>query len=189
MSKVKQNTGGNPYLNGLQFKGELPIALSNIKKHFGRFEKAGRKNIYLVNNNGSPFYVWITSAPSNLKFDSAIKGIIKEYGSYPVYVYFTRDIKTYPAMGGTYWNKIKSVYSNAPRSFKGAIMGLDEMNKEFAKQMANGIKIPLEFNRFMDLTNGVGVSIDMLLKELGGVTTKRLKVLMPALEAMIRAAK
>lgn len=114
MSKVKTiNKGGNPYENAAQFRTELPQALKLMRKHFNNtFEKVSRKNIFLVDNgNDTPFYVWIVSAPSNLKFESVIRGIMKEHGSYPLYVFFTRDVKEYPnTAGNTYWSKIKSVF-------------------------------------------------------------------------------
>jgi hypothetical protein len=177
--KVKTiNKGGNPYENAAQFRSELPKAIKMLQKHFNWIEKVGRKNIFLIDNIETPFYVWIVSAPSNLKFDSAIRGIIKEYGNYPLYVLFTRDVKTYPTMGETYWNKIKKVYSNAPRAFKGAIMGLNEMNKEFAEMMIENQKIKLDFNRYMDVTKGAGVTWAQLLKEVGGLSTKKIKVLL-----------
>lgn len=179
--KVKQtiNKGGNPYENAAQFRMELPKAINLLTKQFNWIEKVGRKNIFLIDAIDNPFYVWIVSAPSNLKFDSAIRGIIKEYGSYPVYVLFTRDVTTYPTTAGnTYWSKIKSVYANAPRQFKGAIMGMKEFNTDMAKMMIENQKIKLDFNRYMDITKGAGVTWAQLLKEVGGLSTKKIKVLL-----------
>lgn len=179
--KVKQtiNKGGNPYENAAQFRMELPKAIKLLQKHFNWIEKVGRKNIFLIDDIDNPFYVWIVSAPSNLKFDSAIRGIIKEYGSYPVYVLFTRDVTTYPTTAGnTYWSKIKSVYAAAPRQFKGAVMGLKEFNNDMAEMMIENQKIKLDFNRYMDVTKGAGVTWAQLLKEVGGLSTKKIKVLL-----------
>lgn len=172
------NKGGNPYENGAQFRSELPKAIKLIKKHFDSIEKVGRKNIFLCNDE-NPFYVWIVSAPSNLKFDSAIRGIIKQYGNYPVYVLFTRDVTTYPTTAGnTYWSKIKSVYANAPSKFKGAVMGLKEFNEDMVEMMIENQKIKLDFNRYMDVTKGTGVTWEQLLREIGGLSTKKIKVLL-----------
>lgn len=178
--KVKTiNKGGNPYENAAQFRSELPKAINLLTKQFTWIEKVGRKNIFLIDSIDNPFYVWIVSAPSNLKFDSAIRGIIKEYGNYPVYVLFTRDVATYPTTAGnTYWSKIKSVYANAPRQFKGAIMGMKEFNSHMAKMMIENQKIKLDFNRYMDVTKGAGVTWAQLLKEVGGLSTKKIKVLL-----------
>jgi hypothetical protein len=183
--KVKViNTGGNPYENGAQFRIELPQALKLMKKHFNTFEKVGRKNIFLVDDE-TPFYVWIVSAPSNLKFDSAIRGIIKEYGNYPVYAWFTRDVTTYPTTAGnTYWNKIKSVYANAPRQFKGAIMGLKEFTEDMAEAMIENQKIKLNFNRYMDVSAGRGVTWEQLLREIGGLSPKKIKALLDIAKAL-----
>lgn len=177
--KVKTiNTGGNPYENGAQFRIELPQAIKLMKKHFNSFKKVGRKNIFLVNGD-SPFYIWIVSAPSNLKFDSAIRGLIKEYGSYPIYTFFTRDVATYPTTAGnTYWSKIKSVYGKAPRQFKGAVMGLKEFNQQLADMMLENQKIKLNFNRYLDVTKGMGITWEQLLKEIGGLSPKKIKVLL-----------
>jgi hypothetical protein len=177
--KVKTiNKGGNPYQNGAQFRSELPQALKFLQKNFNWIEKVGRKNIFLIDNIDNPFYVWIVSAPSNLKFDSAIRGVIKEYGSYPVYVLFTRDVTTYPTTAGnTYWNKIKSVYANAPSKFKGAIMGLKEFNEDMVEMMIENQKIKLDFNRYMDVTKGAGVTWEQLLKEVAGLSSKKIKIL------------
>lgn len=176
-------TKANPYLDGLKAKAEAEQAVTILQRRLGRMEKVGRKQIYLVKNkSGVPFYVWIVSAPSNLKFDSAIKGIIKEHGKYPLYVLFTRDVATYPdSMGNTYWDKIKAVYKKANRSFKGAIMGLNEFNKDMAEQMINTNKIALDFRRYIDLTNG-NVTIQQVLKELAGLSPAKLKAVLPVLQ-------
>ncbi len=178
--KVKTiNKGGNPHENGAQFRIEFPQALKLMKKHFNNFEKAGRKNIFFVDNNDNSFYVWITSAPSNLKFDSAMRGIIREYGNYPIYTFFTRDARTWPKTAGTtYWGKIKSVYKNAPRQFRGAIMGLKEFNETMADMMLDNQKIKLNFNRYLDVTNGNGVTWEQLLKEIAGLSPQKIKVLL-----------
>jgi hypothetical protein len=178
--KVKTiNKGGNPYENAAQFRSELPKAIKMLQKHFNWIEKVGRKNIFLIDNVDNPFYVWIVSAPSNLKFDSAIRGIIKQYGNYPVYVLFTRDVTTYPTTAGnTYWSKIKSVYANAPSKFKGAVMGLKEFNEDMAEMMIENQKIKLDFNRYMDVTKGAGVTWEQLLREIGGLSNKKIKVLL-----------
>ena len=143
-------------------------------------DKVGRKQIYMVGGT-NPFYVWIVSAPSNLKFDSAIRGIMKEHGQYPLYVLFTRDVNTYPTMGQTYWDKIKAVYRKANSNFKGAIMGLGEFNKTLASQMRENSKIKLDYRRYVDITNGK-VTIEQVLKELAGLTPKKLKAIMPVLK-------
>lgn len=177
-----KNTKANPYLDGLKAKAEAEAAVTILKRHLGSMQKVGRKQIYLVKNkSGEPFYVWIVSAPSNLKFDSAIKGIIKENGKYPLYVLFTRDVKTYPAMGATYWDKIKAVYKKANRNFKGAIMGLNEFNKDMAEQMMATNKIALDFRRYIDLTDGK-VTIQQVLKELAGLSPAKLKAILPVLQ-------
>jgi len=175
MNKVR-----NPYLDGLKAKAEAEAAYTLLTKQFGRMEKVGRKQMYLV-NGANPFYVWIVSAPSNLKFDAAIKGIIKDHGQYPLYVLFTRDVNTYPTMGQTYWDKIKAVYKKANRNFKGAIMGLDEFNKTLALQMKANAKIKLDYRRYVDITNG-NVTIEQVLKELAGLTPTKLKAIMPVLK-------
>lgn len=178
--KVKTiNKGGNPYENAAQFRIELPQALKLMRKHFDEFEKVGQRNIFLVDNDGTPFYVWILSAPSNLKFDSALQGMLRKHGRYPVYVFFTRDVKTYPTTAGnTYWGKIKSVYNNAPSQFRGAIMGLKEFNEDMAEMMIEKKKIKLNFNRYLDASQGVGVTWAQLLKEIGGLAPKKIKILL-----------
>jgi hypothetical protein len=185
-TKETINKGGNPYLNGEPFRRELPIALKRMKKYLGSFEKAGRKNIYLIDNEGNPFYVWIVRAPSNLKFDSAISGIIKEHGNYPIYVYFTRDVKTYPRTAGkTYWDAIKKVYNKAGSKFKGAIMGIDQLNSELSELMLEQSKIKLDYRRYVDASKGVGLSLEQVLKEIGGLTPKKIK----AVAAVIQLIK
>lgn len=175
MNKVR-----NPYLDGLKAKAELEQATTMLKKQFRSMEKVGRKQVYLI-NGVNPFYVWVTSAPSNLKFDSVIKGIIKDHGQYPMYVLFTRDVNTYPTMGQTYWDKIKAVYKKANRNFKGAIMGLNEFDNQLAKMMKDNAKIKLDYNRYIDITNG-NVTIEQVLKELAGLTPRKLKAIMPVLK-------
>jgi len=171
----------NPHLNGLKAKAEAAQAHNLLKKYFGRIQKVGRKQVYLI-KGASPFYIWVVSAPSNLKFELAIKGLIKEYGQYPLYVLFTRDVNTYPTTAGqTYWDKIKTVYKKANRSFKGAIMGLNEFDKQMAELMKENAKIKLDYNRYIDITNG-NVTIEQVLKELAGLTPKKLKAIMPVLK-------
>ena len=188
--KETTNKGGNPYLYGEPFRRELPIALKRMKKHLGPYEKAGRKNVYLIDNEGNPFYVWIVRAPSNLKFVSAMHGIIKEYGNYPIYVYFTRDVTTYPTTAGkTYWDAIKKVYNKvynkAGSKFKGAIMGIDQLNAELSELMLEQSKIKLDYRRYVDASNGVGLSLEQVLKEIGGLTPKKIK----AIAAVIQLIK
>jgi hypothetical protein len=179
-----KKTKANPYLDGLKAKAEAEQAVSILQRQLGKMVKVGRKQIYLVTNKkGEPFYVWIVSAPSNLKFDSAIKGIIKEHGKYPLYVLFTRDVKTYPAMGASYWDKIKAVYKKANRNFKGAIMGLNEFNTDIAQQMIATNKIQLDFRRYIDLTDG-NVTIQQVLKELAGLSPAKLKAVLPVLQML-----
>jgi hypothetical protein len=179
-----KKTKANPYLDGLKAKAEAEQAVSILQRQLGKMVKVGRKQIYLVSNKkGEPFYVWIVSAPSNLKFDSAIKGIIKEHGKYPLYVLFTRDVKTYPAMGVSYWDKIKAVYKKANRNFKGAIMGLNEFNTDIAQQMIATNKIQLDFKRYIDLTDG-NVTIQQVLKELAGLSPAKLKAVLPVLQML-----
>lgn len=174
-----QNSGGNPYLNSLQFKSEVPSALKLLNKYFTTIKQVGRKYIYLVNENTStPFYIWLTSAPSNTKFDSVIDSIMRKNGKYPIYVFFTRDVKTYPTTAGkTYWNQLKSVYKKSPRKFKGAIMGVGEFTIDMANKMITGTKIDLNFNRYMQIVDGVGVTMEDLLKEIGELTSKKAELI------------
>jgi hypothetical protein len=185
--KVIQQTSANPYLDGLKAKAEAEKALKKLKREFGSMEQVGRKQIYLVDNvHGFPFYVWIVSAPSNLKFDSAIKGIMKQHGQYPLYVLFTRDVKSYPkTASATYWDKIKSVYKKGGSKFKGAIMGLDEFNSDIAEEMMEHNKIRLDYRRYVDITKGKGITIEQLLKEIGGLSSQKVK----AISSMIRLIK
>jgi hypothetical protein len=174
----------NPHEDAKQSKIELEEALLVMKKHFGSFKKVGRRQMYFVTpRKGAPCYILITSAPSNLKFDAVIKGIMKEYGSHPLYILFTRDVNTYPKSGTTYWHKVKLLYKKAGRSFKGAIMGLDELNKNVALQVMNGEKIQLTFNRYMDVTNN-NVTAEQVLTEIAGLTPKKLKTVMSVLRAI-----
>jgi hypothetical protein len=73
------------------------------------------------------------------------------------------------------------VYKKANRSFKGAIMGLNEFDKHMAELIKENAKIKLDYNRYIDITNG-NVTIEQVLKELAGLTPKKLKAIMPVLK-------
>lgn len=175
------NSVRNPYLDAQAAKSEAIKAVKRLTKLFGELTKVSRKQIYLVNCD-NPFYIWILSAPSNVQFSTIMKSVSKEYGKYPMYVLFTRDVNTYPnASGKTYWDKVKSLYKKSIRNFYGAIMGLNELNTDVALSMEFNTKLKLDFNRYIQLTNG-NVTMEQVLKELAGLTQKKLKAIIPIIE-------
>jgi hypothetical protein len=155
----------NPYLDAQQAKGEAIKALKMLKSNNESVEQVSRKQIYLVKNKRkAPYYILITSAPSNLKLSAAIKGTVKEYGKYPLYVFFTRDVNTYPKCADTYWAAVKRLYKQ--RGFAGAIMGLDSYTSEVAKAMNAGIKVKMDYKQFVSMVD-TKPNILSILKEIG----------------------
>lgn len=162
---MKTTNERNPYLDGMQAKNELTKAIALLMRYNDSVERVSRKQIYLIKNKRkAPHYVMITSAPSNLKLGAAVKGVMKEYGKYPLYIFFTRDVNTYPKSGNTYWAKVKTLYKT--RGFAGAIMGLKSYTKEVAQTMNAGIKLSMDYKEFITITN-TKPDLISVLKEIG----------------------
>jgi len=162
---MKTTNERNPYLDGLQAKNELTKAIALLMRYNDNVERVSRKQIFLIKNKRkAPYYLMISSAPSSLKLSSAVKGIMKEYGKYPLYLFFTRDVNTYPKSGNAYWAQVKRLYKT--RGFAGAIMGLKSYTKEAVQTMNAGIKFSMDYKEFITITNAKPDLISVL-KEIG----------------------
>jgi hypothetical protein len=140
----------NIYLDSLPAKAESEKAVKLIRKFNDEVQQVSRKQIYLVKSrHTNPYYIMISSAPSNLKLSLAIKGIMKEYGKYPLYIFFTRDVNTYPKSCTAYWQQVKRLYKQ--RGFCGAIMGLNSYTAEISKLMNLGQKIRMDYREFVTM--------------------------------------
>jgi hypothetical protein len=169
---MKNSNVRNPYLDSLEARGNLDIALTELRRTFDSVEQVGRKQLYLVEDShlGSKFYIYIVSAPSNIRLDKDIMMTMRKNGSYPFYVLFSRDPKTYPdGSFKSYWGKVKKIYKLKGK-FKGCIMGIDELNNsEIIDSLFECSTIPLDIERVKNA--GVNVDIDLILRELGiGIT-------------------
>jgi hypothetical protein len=169
MTKVKTNpntisyVGRNPHLDSLKAKAEAEKAVNVLHDSFDSVEKVGRRQLYKVNDS---FYVLIVSAPSALKLDSTIRGLMKEYGKLPFYVLFTRETNTYPeASFDIYYAKVRTIYK-LKGGFSGCILGLKELKQaDIVSTMSNVKKIPLGLARYKAVGGNFG--LDAVLKEMG----------------------
>ena len=167
MTKVKTNTisyvGRNPHLDSLKAKAEAEKAVRILNDNFDDVEKVGRRQLYKVNDS---FYVLIVSAPSALKLDSTIRGLMKQYGKLPFYVLFTRETNTYPeASFDIYYAKVRTIYK-LKGGFSGCILGLKELKQaDIVSTMSNVKKIPLGLARYKAVGGNFG--LDAVLKEMG----------------------
>jgi hypothetical protein len=64
-------------------------------------------------------------------------------------------------------------------------MGIDQLNAELSELMLEQSKIKLDYRRYVDASNGVGLSLEQVLKEIGGLTPKKIK----AIAAVIQLIK
>lgn len=170
----KQNViHGNPYLDNLEAKERANQALAILSKSFSKIERVSRKQIYFIPNNGKSFYVQITSAPANLKTIEAIKGISKQYGKFPYYIVFTRDVNDYPdASAGIYWNKLKALPTKLGKKFLGSIISLEDLSKTIP-DMKKVTKLSLNADDFNAKT-GNKLGEQFLLKEIVKLTPKQI---------------
>ncbi len=159
-----------PYLDGAPAREAAAKAVKILYNTFDEVEKVSRKHIYKV---GNAFYLYIVSSPAQLKFDSTIRGLMKQYGKLPFYVLFTRETDTYPAASfDTYYAKIRKVYT-FKGGFSGCILGLKEFKKDYIiDTMCKVEKIPLGLARYKEL--GGGVSVESVLRDLG-LSPKKVK--------------
>ena len=155
----------NPHLDGAQARIEAAQAIKLLQSFNESVERVSRKQIFLVKNKRKkPFYVAITSAPSNLKLLEAIAGVKKQYGKYELYIFFTRDVNTWPKSGYLYWNKVKGLYKM--RGFGGAIMGLESYTTQVAKAMSSLTKVKMDYKQFVSMVNEKPDLLSVL-KEIG----------------------
>lgn len=169
MTKVKTNTnvntisyvGRNPHLDSLKAKVEADKAVTILNKHFKDVERVSRKQIYKIDNS---FYVLIVSAPSALKLEATIKGLMKQYGKLPFYVLFTRETNTYPqASFDIYYAKVRSIYK-LKGGFNGCILGLKELSS-IIPSIRKVEKIGLGLARYKQVGGNFG--LEAVLKEMG----------------------
>lgn len=167
MSNTKTNSisfvGRNPYLEGAPAREAARKAVEVLNNTFYNVERIGGKQLYKVDD---AFYILIVSAPSSLKLDSSIRGLMKSYGKLPFYVLFTRETSDYPpASFDIYYAKIRKIYKFRG-AFRGCILGLSELKKDWILDSLSEVQpIPLGLARYKD--NGGGVSVESVLKELG----------------------
>ena len=167
MTKVKTTpisyVGRNPHLDSLKAKAEAEKAVTILNDSFDSVEKVGRRQLYKINN---AFYVLIVSAPSALKLDSTIRGLMKQYGKLPFYVLFTRETNTYPpASFDVYYAKVRKIYK-LKGGFSGCILGLKELKQtNTIEAMEDVVKIPLGLARYKQVGGNFG--LDAVLKEMG----------------------
>jgi hypothetical protein len=163
----------NPYKDGIQARSELSIILTKLKSIFDSVTQISRKQLYLVEDTHikTKFYIYISSAPSNFKLDKDITLLMKKCGKLPFYVLFSRDPKTYPVGSSkSYWAKIKAIYKMRGK-FNGCIIGINELDtEEIIDSLFECVKIPLDIERVKN--TGMDVSIDLILKELGIISSK-----------------
>lgn len=175
MTKVKTTpisyVGRNPHLDSLKAKGEAEKAVRILNDNFDDVEKVGRRQLYKVNDS---FYVLIVSAPSALKLDSTIRGLMRQYGKLPFYVLFTRETDTYPeASFDIYYAKVRKIYK-LKGGFIGCILGLKELKQpHIVSAMDSVSKIPLGLARYKAVGGNFG--LDTILKEMG-LTPAKVKV-------------
>lgn len=177
MKKVKTTInsisyeGRSPYLDSLKARTQCEKAVKVLDNSFSIVEKIGRKQLYKVNNS---FYVLIVSAPSALKLDTSIRGLMKQYGKLPFYVLFTRETGDYPqASFPTYYTKIRTIYK-LKGGFSGCILGLSELkNDEIIDDMSNVVKLPLGLKRFK--ASGGKFDLDAVLREMG-LSSKKIQI-------------
>jgi hypothetical protein len=167
MTKVKTTpisyVGRNPHLDSLKAKAEAEKAVTILNDNFDEVEKVGRRQLYKINNAS---YVLIVSAPSALKLDSTIRGLMKQYGKLPFYVLFTRETNTYPeASFDIYYAKVRKIYK-LKGGFSGCILGLKELKQtNTIEAMEDVVKIPLGLARYKQVGGNFG--LDAVLKEMG----------------------
>ncbi len=171
-NNVNGGGGSNPYLDGLKAKVEADKAVSLLSGYFkGKVIQLGKKQLYKV-NTPSPFFVLITSAPSNLKLDKVVKGLMKEHGSLPFYIIFTRTLADYPTNPKTvqaYYSKLR-IINKSKGKFKGSIIGIEELTTQLAS-MRKGERIPLTIDRVKDAPSVLG--LDSYIREKFGLTPKK----------------
>lgn len=165
-------SGSNPYLDGLKAKVEADKAVSLLSGYFkGKITQLGKKQLYKVNTS-NPFFVLITSAPSNLKLDKVLKGLMKENGSLPFYIIFTRTLSDYPKNPKTvrvYYSKLRAI-NKSKGKFKGSIIGIEELSTQLA-EMKGSKRIPLSIDRFKNASSILG--LDSYIREKFGLTPKK----------------
>jgi hypothetical protein len=170
-NNVNKGGGSNPYLDGLKAKVEADKAVSLLSGYFkGKVTQLGKKQLYKVEGL-NPFFVLITSAPSNLKLDKVLKGLMKENGSLPFYIIFTRTLSDYPTNPKTvqaYYSKLR-IINKSKGKFRGSIIGIEELTSKMV-DMKKGVRIPLSIDRVKDAPSVLG--LDSYIKEKFGLTPK-----------------
>lgn len=146
----------SPYEDGKEAKKNHDIALELLNERFksvdkavttirvgrGKVRKSSRKQMYLINGNSkNPFYVMIVSAPSNVRFESVIMGLLKQYPNYPLYILFTRGTSDYSL---NYIQKVNRCYNAVSnKRFKGMVLGTHALNDSVISDMVANNKLEL----------------------------------------------
>jgi hypothetical protein len=173
-NNVNNGGGSNPHLDGIPAKVEKDKALSLLNGYFkGKVTQLGKKQLYKV-GGVNPFFLLITRSPSNLKLDKVIKGLMKENGSLPFYVIFTRTLSDYPTNPKTrqsYYSKLRTI-NKTKGKFMGSIIGVEEFTTKLV-DMKKGVRIPLSIDRVKDAPSVLG--LDSYIKEKFGLTPKKAK--------------
>jgi hypothetical protein len=171
-NNVNKGGGSNPYLDGLKAKVEADKAVSLLNGYFkGKLTQLGKKQLYKV-NTPNPFFILITSAPSNLKLDKVVKALMKENGSLPFYIIFTRTLSDYPTNPKTvqaYYSKLR-IINKSKGKFRGSIIGIEELTIQL-DSMKKGVRIPLNIDRVKDAPSLLG--LDSYIREKFGLTPKK----------------
>jgi len=168
-NNVNKGGGSNPYLDGLKAKVEADKAVSLLSGYFkGKVTQLGKKQLYKV-EGVNPFFVLITSAPSNLKLDKVLKGLMKENGSLPFYIIFTRTLSDY---------KLR-IINKGKGKFRGSIIGIEELTSKLV-DMKKGLRIPLSIDRVKDAPSVLG--LDSYIREKFGLTPKKAQSIIQAIK-------
>jgi hypothetical protein len=164
----------NPFEDGKEANLRADLAVQHLSNNFDSVERIGRKRLYKINNS---FYVVIISAPSSLRLEPAIVGLMKKSGKLPYYILFTREPNTYPEKSiDSYYGKIKSIYKKSPKPFMGCILGLEEFKSSdmiFDMKSIQRVSQP-DFKRFDKI--GARVSLDTAISSIG-LSRKQLREL------------
>jgi hypothetical protein len=160
--------GRNPHADAAAAKLEAEKAVIILNNVFDDVEKVGRKQLYKINDS---FYVYIVSAPTNLKLEVIIRGLFREYGKLPYYVLFTRETDTYPEdSSDSYYSKIRSI-DKTKRGYMGCILGLKELKQDsIIESMDEVKKIAINLARYKQ--TGGNFSFETMLKENGNSAAK-----------------
>ena len=182
MKKTK-NTQRNPYLDGLEAKERANQALVILEESFGKVERIGAKQTYFIKNRGKSFFVKITSAPSNIKTIEAIKGASKQFGKFPYYIIYTRDMADYPdGSVKTYWSKLNGLYKKLGKKFLGAVISLDDL-QSLIPSMKKLCKITNDVNVFSN-KSGDRLELEVRLKHGANLKPKQLQQVLAIIKTL-----